>query len=226
MERLRERSGRRSPRSASRPINWPIARLTCCWRPCSRATFPSRRASHTHWCAEIRRQSRRIRDPSNAASAANAYHCVRPRPRNSGFASMQTCHVAKLLMIAALSASISVGAEQSDGGGESAPLPKLTPDATYLLDAAMERVLQLFSIPGMAIGIVENGQPVYIRTFGVRDLNTGERVTVDTQFHAASITKTLTARAVMQLVERNQLTLDAPIGRYVPAFADSPITVK
>lgn len=138
---------------------------------------------------------------------------------------MQSCPAAKLLMFAALMAAGGAHAQTSEGGPAPDPLPKLPREPTYVLDASLERVLQSFSIPGMAIGIVENGEPVYVRAFGVQDLQTGEPVTVHTAFHIASITKTFTTAAVMQLVEQQRMSLDAPIAQYVPAFANSSITV-
>jgi CubicO group peptidase (beta-lactamase class C family) len=138
---------------------------------------------------------------------------------------MHSCPAAKLLMIVALGIATGNARSQSEGGPEHDPLPTLTGDRVYALDATLEGVVQSFSIPGLAVGIVENGEPAYVRAFGVRDVDTGEPVTVHTLFHIASITKTFTATAVMQLVEQNRLALAAPIARYVPAFADSPVTV-
>jgi CubicO group peptidase (beta-lactamase class C family) len=141
---------------------------------------------------------------------------------------MQSCPAAKLLMLAVLVAATGVHAQTSEGGSASTaedPLPKLPRDATYVLDGSLERVRQSFSIPGMAIGIVENGEPMYVRAFGVRDLETGEPVTLHTKFHIASLTKTFTAAAIMQLHEQQRIALDAPIAQYVPAFANSSITV-
>jgi CubicO group peptidase (beta-lactamase class C family) len=141
---------------------------------------------------------------------------------------MQSCPAAKLLMFAALVAATGAHAQTSEGGPAPRaedPLPKLPRDATYVLDGSLERVRQSFSIPGMAIGIVENGEPVYVRAFGVRDLETGEPVTVHTMFHVASLTKTFTTAALMQLREQQRLALDAPIAQYLPAFAKSSITV-
>lgn len=140
---------------------------------------------------------------------------------------MQSCPAAKLLLLAAFVTAAGAQAQTSEGGVRSPedPLPKLPRDATYVLDGSLERVRQSFSIPGMAIGIVENGEPVYVRAFGVRDLQTGEPVTVHTAFHIASLTKTFTAVAAMQLMEQQQLALDAPIAQYLPAFAKSSITV-
>ena len=141
---------------------------------------------------------------------------------------MQSCPAAKLLMLAAFVAAAGAHAQTSEGGrgvSPEDPRPKLPSDATYMLDGSLERVRQSFSIPGMAIGIVENGEPVYVRAFGVRDLQTGAPVTVHTAFHIASITKTFTTAAVMQLTEQQRLALDAPIAQYLPAFANSSITV-
>lgn len=141
---------------------------------------------------------------------------------------MQSCPAAKLLMFAVLVAVAGAHAQTSEGGAgplPEDPLPKLPRDATYVLDGSLERVRQSFSIPGMAIGIVENGEPVYVRAFGVRDLETGEPVTVHTSFHVASLTKTFTTAALMHLREQQQLALDAPIAQYVPAFANSSITI-
>ncbi|WP_116810242.1 serine hydrolase domain-containing protein [Steroidobacter cummioxidans] len=124
---------------------------------------------------------------------------------------------AKLLTMIALVATSSVAVAQ-----ESAPLadpaPQLTPDLVYALDAALERILQEFSIPGLAVGIVEDGQPVYMRGFGVRATGTDQPVNAHTLFHVESISRTFTAAAIMQLVEHGQLGL-------TDSIADSSVTV-
>ena len=81
-------------------------------------------------------------------------------------------------------------------------------------------------VPGLAVGIVEDGVLVYSRGFGVRDLGSNAPVDVDTLFHLASISKTYTTAAVMQLVERDVLTLDDPLERHLPAFAGSGILIR
>lgn len=124
---------------------------------------------------------------------------------------------AKLLTMLALAAASSVAAAQ-EGAPLADPLPQLTPDRVYALDAALERILQEFSIPGLAVGIVENGQAVYMRGFGVRDKGTDQPVNAHTLFHVASLTRTFTAAAVMQLAERKQLALSDSI-------ADSSVTI-
>ena len=60
---------------------------------------------------------------------------------------------AKLLTMIALVAASSITAAQ-EGAPVADPLPQLDPDRVYALDAALERILQEFSIPGLAVGIV------------------------------------------------------------------------
>ncbi|MBM0108827.1 beta-lactamase family protein [Steroidobacter sp. S1-65] len=126
---------------------------------------------------------------------------------------------ANLLSMIALGAISSIGtAHAQEGAPLTDPPPQLTPDRVYALDIAMESILQEFAIPGLAIGIVEDGEPVYIRGFGVRDKKTDEPVNAHTLFHVASITKSFTATAIMQLAERDQLGLEE-------TMADSSSTV-
>ncbi|MDX6679883.1 MAG: hypothetical protein QOE31_3935 [Solirubrobacteraceae bacterium] len=73
-------------------------------------------------------------------------------------------------------------------------------------------------VPGFAVAVVAGGRVVHARAFGVAD-DSGRRVTPDTPFLLASSTKSLTALAVMQLVDAGKVNLDAPIRRYVPEFS-------
>jgi CubicO group peptidase (beta-lactamase class C family) len=87
------------------------------------------------------------------------------------------------------------------------------------LEPFIQKAMRDDRITGLAIGIVEGGKPVYVRGFGLMDARDPSRpVTADTLFHMASITKTFVATAVMQLVERSLVDLDAPVIKYVPDF--------
>jgi CubicO group peptidase (beta-lactamase class C family) len=86
------------------------------------------------------------------------------------------------------------------------------------LDAVLEEIMSLWGVPGLAVGIVQDGQIVYDRYFGVQSLDTRAPVTEDSVFCIASIAKIFVASAVMQLVERGDLGLDAPVVQYLPYF--------
>ncbi len=85
-------------------------------------------------------------------------------------------------------------------------------------------------VPGVVVLIGDRRRILYERAFGYRSLAPRERMTVDTIFDLASLTKVVaTTPAVMQLVARGRLSLDAPAARYWPAFAahgKSRITVR
>lgn len=119
---------------------------------------------------------------------------------------MQSRPAVRLLTMLALVVTSSIAGAQ-EGAPVDDPLPQLTPDRVYALDASLERVLQDFSIPGLAVGIVDNGQPVYMRGFGVRDTQADQPVNSHTLFHVGTITRAFTATAVMQLVERGKVDL-------------------
>ena len=71
-------------------------------------------------------------------------------------------------------------------------------------------------IPGLALAITRHGQVVHLRGYGTaRD---GDPVSVRTQFRLASLSKSFTALAVLQLVEAGRVDLDAPVSRYLPEF--------
>ncbi|MEP6506895.1 MAG: serine hydrolase domain-containing protein [Gemmatimonadales bacterium] len=90
--------------------------------------------------------------------------------------------------------------------------------------------MQRNRIPGVAIAIVSNDSVVYARGFGTDGFGTS--VTERTGFVLGSMSKSFTALAVMQLVERNLVQLDASVQRYLPWFhvadakASAHITVR
>jgi CubicO group peptidase (beta-lactamase class C family) len=90
---------------------------------------------------------------------------------------------------------------------------------TDRLEPVVRRVVEHQSLPGIAVGVVAEGRVVYAKGFGLARLGSPDGpVTPETLFHMASVTKTFTAVAVLQLVERGRVDLDAPVVRYVPYF--------
>ncbi|WP_409332676.1 serine hydrolase domain-containing protein [Trujillonella humicola] len=86
------------------------------------------------------------------------------------------------------------------------------------LDRWTGQLLNRHPAVGLAVGIVRDGAPAELRVHGLADLATGRPVTEDTVFRVASISKTFTAVAVMQLVERGLVDLDAPADHYLRAY--------
>jgi serine beta-lactamase-like protein LACTB, mitochondrial len=82
--------------------------------------------------------------------------------------------------------------------------------------------------PGLALAVAVDGKIVYSEGFGYADLEERVPVWPTTKFRIGSISKPLTATALMQLVEAGKVDLDAPVQKYVPSFPDkgAPITVR
>ena len=73
-------------------------------------------------------------------------------------------------------------------------------------------------IPGAAIMVIQDGEPVMIRTFGTADIEREIAVSPETNFRLASITKQFTATCIMILVERGELQLDATLPELFSGF--------
>jgi CubicO group peptidase (beta-lactamase class C family) len=97
-----------------------------------------------------------------------------------------------------------------------AQLPATNPDFAAI-DTYVAARMEDLRIPGAAIGIVHGDQIVYLKGFGISDPS-GQPVTPQTSFRLASVSKTMTALAIMQLVEAGKVELDAPVQRYLPWF--------
>ncbi|CCW12857.1 serine hydrolase domain-containing protein [Rhodococcus aetherivorans] len=86
------------------------------------------------------------------------------------------------------------------------------------LRAAVDEILNRRPAVGLAVGVVRDGTLEFFHGHGVADIPSNRPVTEDTIFRIASITKTFTAIAVMQLWERGLVDLDAPAADYLRAF--------
>ncbi|HJZ81635.1 MAG TPA: serine hydrolase [Pyrinomonadaceae bacterium] len=87
------------------------------------------------------------------------------------------------------------------------------------LEPLIVQVVEQRKIPGFAIAIVHNQKVVYAAGFGVRNLeNKNDKITPQSLFHMASITKPFVATSVMQLVEKGKVDLESPVVKYLPYF--------
>jgi CubicO group peptidase (beta-lactamase class C family) len=81
-------------------------------------------------------------------------------------------------------------------------------------------------IPGAIILIQQHGQPVYFEKLGLRDAAATLPMTDDTIFRLYSMSKPVTSVAAMMLVEDGRLSLDDPVSKYIPDFADVKVGVE
>jgi CubicO group peptidase (beta-lactamase class C family) len=99
------------------------------------------------------------------------------------------------------------------------------------LDAYIQERMTAWSVPGLALSIVEGGRVTVTQGYGLADREQSRPMTPQTPVAVGSTTKPLTAAAIMQLVEAGAVELDARVTQYLPWFTlDDPrsteITVR
>ena len=94
------------------------------------------------------------------------------------------------------------------------------PSISASIRTAVEEIRSSRRVPGMAIGIVDGGKLSAFTGLGVLNTETKESPTADSIFRVASITKTITGTALLQLRDAGKLDLDDPIRRHLPESLD------
>lgn len=101
------------------------------------------------------------------------------------------------------------------------------------LRAAIPEEMAAAKVPGLSIAVQVGRRMPWAEGFGYADREAGVRASATTRYRAGSITKVLTATAVMQLAEAGRLAIDAPLGQALPGFSirsrtpdASPITLR
>jgi CubicO group peptidase (beta-lactamase class C family) len=79
-------------------------------------------------------------------------------------------------------------------------------------------VLHDWPVAGLAVGVVRGGSLAWFHAYGLAGIEVGTPVGADTVFRIASVTKTMTAIAVLQLQERGLVELDAPASEYLRGY--------
>ncbi len=94
------------------------------------------------------------------------------------------------------------------------------------LDRAIRLESKQKSLPGFAVVLVDDQEIVWAQAYGHRDLNGNIDNDLETVYKIGSVSKLFTDIAVMQLVERGEIDLDAPVSTYIPDFLPNNATGK
>jgi serine beta-lactamase-like protein LACTB len=105
---------------------------------------------------------------------------------------------------------------------------KLSPEKRAQIENVVSQFMTSTHAPGVSVAIVENGEYEWAAGFGFADLENNVPATEHTIFRLGSISKSLTAVGALELFERGQLDLDAPVQKYCPAFPEKkwPVTTR
>ncbi|MEP9390415.1 serine hydrolase domain-containing protein [Mesorhizobium sp. KR9-304] len=120
-----------------------------------------------------------------------------------------------LRMLVALASVVSAGLVEAQTRDDLAA-------AVAAVEASAPAALVRHGVPGVAVAMVIDGEPVWAGGFGVADVETGARVTADSVFEIASVTKPVTAWAMLRLAEEGRIDLDAPIETYLGGWTLPP----
>ncbi|MGA3045956.1 MAG: serine hydrolase domain-containing protein [Terracidiphilus sp.] len=94
------------------------------------------------------------------------------------------------------------------------------------IDAEVKKILTSTHANGMAVAVVDRGKVDYVNAYGLRNAK-GDPLTTDTVMYGASLTKTVFAYSVMQLVDQGKLKLDTPLmddlDKPLPTYGPDPV---
>jgi serine beta-lactamase-like protein LACTB len=129
---------------------------------------------------------------------------------------------------AAVAAVILAAAPPGTAAQSPRPLPRVSP-ASSLPDETVDAIraaipdgMSRLGIPGLSLAVAEAGQVRLETAFGHADVENAVRARPETVYRLASVSKPMTAVAVMKLAEEGRLDLDAPVWRYCPDFPEKP----
>src|SRR5690606_33470202 len=97
-------------------------------------------------------------------------------------------------------------------------------------EAAFQQSLELFfeanQLPAVAAGLWQPGRAPFIVLLGDADIESGRRPAVDDRFRIGSVTKSFTVTVLLQLADEGLLSLDDPIGDYLPSIHNPEATLE
>lgn len=106
-----------------------------------------------------------------------------------------------------------------------AAVPQTIPNGVAI-DAEVKKIMTGTHAKGMAVAVVDHGKVSYVQAYGIRNAK-GDPLTTDTVMYGASVTKTVFAYTVMQLVDQGKLNLDTPIkddlDNPLPTYGPDPV---
>lgn len=141
--------------------------------------------------------------------------------------------VRPVAVVAAASLVAGVGVLATVTSGSAAPPAGRTPAAAPLvpeqqiqaaidaLPAMAQEILTKSGVPGLSVAVSHNGSTVYADGFGVRQVGKSAKVTADTVFQLASVSKSVGATVIAHEVTRRSVSWDTPVRRNLSAFAFS-----
>ncbi len=111
-------------------------------------------------------------------------------------------------------------------------LPIVKPETAGMSSERLARIDKMLKqytdekqIPGAVALIARHGKIVYLKSFGVSDIEAGTPMKTDAMFRIASMSKPLITTAIMMLYEEGRFLLNDPVSKFIPEFKDMKVIV-
>ena len=130
------------------------------------------------------------------------------------------------LALVALLAFAAASMAKADGTFDIPPGAHFNPQKLERIGDYLRDQVAQGKIPGAILLIQQHGKPVYRQFFGVRDVVTGLPMTDDTIFRLFSMSKPITSVVAMMLIDEGKFSLDDPVSKYIPSFANVKVGVE
>src|SRR4051812_35395600 len=142
------------------------------------------------------------------------------------FSNLEKNMYVRALISACIGLSVALPALAAD------PLPRAKPESVGMSSARLARIGEVLKadidkgrIPGAVVAIARKGKLVYFEAFGAADKEAGTKMTTDTIFNIASMTKPMVAAGTLMLYEDGRVMIDDPVSKYLPQFAKMNVAV-
>lgn len=133
-----------------------------------------------------------------------------------------------LVIAGVVCSTVGIGMVRAQEG----PLPRARPEDVGMSSERLGRIgavlnadVEAGRMPGGVLAVVRDGKLAWFEAYGFRDKAAGVRMTTDTIFNIASMTKPMTAVAALSLVEQGRVVIDEPVARVLPMFGAMKVAV-
>ena len=116
-----------------------------------------------------------------------------------------------IVFIAGLALAGAIPASSASQAPAPAPAPVIAVPQGPIAADVMAALLKKYSVPGVSVAVIKDFRIEWAQGYGIADMETGARADVNTLFQAASISKPLSALAVLRLVQDGKLALDEDV---------------
>lgn len=130
---------------------------------------------------------------------------------------------AALIVSTALMSPGLIAAKETAKATATSPTPSVLPERIAAIRTVLQDGVDKQVASGFSAALVDSQGRMETTFVGLADIETGKPITKDTVFRIYSMTKPITAVAIMMLVEEGKVNLDAPVSTYIPSFAGAKV---